>query len=150
MINGTAYEITGGRAMVSGTVYDIATGKVLVDGTVFEIAFGPGSFTLNITGSGVLDDAEITLAKVSIDGNDYADAATVTVGAGTEVVFTVSGTAYGKTNYIYLDGVVVAQAGKNETGTYTMVMERNVSVKLTIHNPGNLTSLYATIEITTE
>lgn len=40
MIDGTAYEVTGGKTMVDGTVYNITGGKAMVDGTVYSIDFG--------------------------------------------------------------------------------------------------------------
>ena len=39
LINGTAYEISGGRTLVNGTGYSIDKGKTLVDGTAYEINF---------------------------------------------------------------------------------------------------------------
>lgn len=39
MIDGTAYEIKGGKTMVDGTAYDIQSGKTMVDGTVHDIEF---------------------------------------------------------------------------------------------------------------
>ena len=38
-IDGTTYEITGGKSLVSGTVYSIASGKTLVNGTSYGIYF---------------------------------------------------------------------------------------------------------------
>lgn len=40
LINGTAYEITGGRTLVNGTGYSIDKGKTLVGGTAYEVGFG--------------------------------------------------------------------------------------------------------------
>ena len=39
LINGTAYDITGGKALVSGTSYSVSGGKTLIGGTEYEIAF---------------------------------------------------------------------------------------------------------------
>lgn len=39
LINGTAYEITGGRTLVNGTGYSIDKGKTLVDGTAYGVGF---------------------------------------------------------------------------------------------------------------
>ena len=36
-IEGTVYNITGGRVLVEGTVYNITGGRVLVEGTVYNI-----------------------------------------------------------------------------------------------------------------
>ena len=40
LINGTAYEITGGKCLVGGVEYSIQRGRTLVGGTGYDIAFG--------------------------------------------------------------------------------------------------------------
>ena len=40
-INGTAYEVKGGKALINGTAYEIKGGKTLVGGTAYKIGFGP-------------------------------------------------------------------------------------------------------------
>ena len=40
LINGTAYEITGGKTLIDGTAYSIAGGKTLIGGTGYDISFG--------------------------------------------------------------------------------------------------------------
>lgn len=51
LINGTAYEISGGRTLVNGTGYAIGKGKTLVSGTAYEVGFGTaiGSLPLGTT-----------------------------------------------------------------------------------------------------
>lgn len=39
LINGTAYEVKGGKCLVNGTVYNIKKGRTLIDGTGYDIAF---------------------------------------------------------------------------------------------------------------
>lgn len=39
LVNGTVYEVTGGKCLVNGTVYDIKKGRTLVDGTGYDITF---------------------------------------------------------------------------------------------------------------
>lgn len=39
MIDGTLYDIQGGKTMVDGTVYDIQGGRTMVDGTARDIEF---------------------------------------------------------------------------------------------------------------
>lgn len=41
LINGTAYEVKGGKCMVSGTVYSIKKGRTLIGGTGYDITFAP-------------------------------------------------------------------------------------------------------------
>lgn len=40
LVNGTSYEIGGGKTLVNGTAYSISGGKTLVGGTAYEIGFG--------------------------------------------------------------------------------------------------------------
>ena len=51
IINGTAYEVKGGKCMVNGTVYNILKGRTLIDGTGYDIALssaGTKIETLNV------------------------------------------------------------------------------------------------------
>ncbi len=41
LINGTDYEVKGGKCMVNGTVYDIKKGRTLISGTGYDITFKP-------------------------------------------------------------------------------------------------------------
>ena len=41
LINGTVYEVKGGKCLVNGTVYDIKNGRTLIVGTGYDITFGP-------------------------------------------------------------------------------------------------------------
>ena len=39
MIDGTAYDISGGKTLVNGTAYSVKNGKVLIGGTAYDISF---------------------------------------------------------------------------------------------------------------
>ena len=39
LIEGTSYDITGGKALVGGTAYSVKNGKVLISGTEYDISF---------------------------------------------------------------------------------------------------------------
>lgn len=41
LVNGTAYEVHGGKCLVGGTSYDINKGRTLIGGTGYDITFGP-------------------------------------------------------------------------------------------------------------
>lgn len=41
LVNGTAYEVTGGKCLVNGTSYDIKKGRTLIGGTGYDITFAP-------------------------------------------------------------------------------------------------------------
>lgn len=39
LVNGTAYEVTGGKCLVNGTVYSVKKGRTLIAGTGYDITF---------------------------------------------------------------------------------------------------------------
>ena len=41
LVNGTVYDVKGGKCMVGGTVYNILKGRTLINGTGYDITFGP-------------------------------------------------------------------------------------------------------------
>lgn len=41
LVNGTAYEVNGGKCLVNGTSYDIKKGRTLIGGTGYDITFAP-------------------------------------------------------------------------------------------------------------
>lgn len=45
LVDGTAYEIDGGKTLIDGVAYSIDKGKTLVGGTAYEVGFG-GKFTM--------------------------------------------------------------------------------------------------------
>lgn len=41
LVNGTAYNVKGGKCLVNGTSYDIKKGRTLIGGTGYDITFAP-------------------------------------------------------------------------------------------------------------
>ena len=41
IVNGTVYEVNGGKCLVNGTAYSIKKGRTLIGGTGYDITFGP-------------------------------------------------------------------------------------------------------------
>ena len=41
LVNGTVYEVKGGKCLVNGTSYDIKKGRTLIGGTGYDITFAP-------------------------------------------------------------------------------------------------------------
>lgn len=41
IVNGTVYEVKGGKCLVNGTSYDIKKGRTLINGTGYDITFAP-------------------------------------------------------------------------------------------------------------
>ena len=47
LINGTSYEIKGGRTLIDGTAYSISKGRTMIGGTGYDISFSSVSAILN-------------------------------------------------------------------------------------------------------
>lgn len=69
LVNGTAYEVKGGKCLVNGTSYDIKKGRTLIGGTGYDINFKPPMpvkgdlITMN------LDGTERQYRVLSVNGN---------------------------------------------------------------------------------
>lgn len=130
MIDGVAYEISGGKTLVNGTAYSIDKGKTLVDGTAYEVGFGPTTAIVTIT----LSDSMNTNARyVTINGQTYenGDSDVLTVPIGTKIECKIT-SAPAKSAYIYVNGTEVATAASGQnTVTYTHEVTRNTTVSLT-------------------
>lgn len=60
LVNGTAYEVQGGKCLVNGTVYSIKKGRTLIGGTGYDITF-PSAVTMPVKGD---------LITMNLDGTD--------------------------------------------------------------------------------
>ncbi len=60
LINGTNYEVKGGKCLVNGTVYNILKGRTLIDGTGYDIVF-PVPLDMPVKGD---------LITMNLDGTD--------------------------------------------------------------------------------
>ena len=70
LVNGTAYEVKGGKCLVNGTSYDIKKGRTLINGTGYDITFAPSLMlskgdliTMNLDGTSRL------YRVLSVNGN---------------------------------------------------------------------------------
>ena len=75
LIDGTAYEISGGKTLIDGVAYSIDKGKTLVGGTAYEVGFGQ---LATIT---VIGDSD-GLGYIEHNGIAYDSAATFTANIG--------------------------------------------------------------------
>ena len=69
LVNGTAYEVKGGKCLVNGTAYSIKKGRTLIGGTGYDITFAPpflkkgDLITMNLDGTARL------YRVLSVNGN---------------------------------------------------------------------------------
>lgn len=98
-VNGTAYEVSGGRTLVNGTGYKIDKGRTLVNGTGYDISFFPsiGTPLNNMTWAEVraVSDAGLAASYFSV-GDRKAVTLNGTVG---------SCTFSNQTYYCYIIGI---------------------------------------------
>lgn len=122
LINGTAYDISGGKAMVSGTGYDIASGKTLVGGTGYEIPFGGKLIPVNVKGGTAY---EATRGFCQYNGETYTNG-TIYVSPGEKVrVYLRTSLRYETdsldfyVNGAYVSGTIVDNTSKEYYHTVT-------------------------------
>lgn len=144
LINGTAYEIDGGKAMVDGAVYEIDHGVANVDGTAYEVGFAPPMVTVILSGktysSGPMNfwsgDATAKINGVEyapmdgVNGNLIPNTpTTLEVPIGTEIVLHAK-------NTIQLNGSNLG------TKDYTYTVKGNVTILLRIETKQNGPGMY--------
>lgn len=123
LINGTSYEITGGRAMVDGTGYEIKSGKTLVGGTAYEVGFAPPVVKLTV----ISTDGATPWWRLDTEYN-REDTGTFEITPSQTLVVRVRAAWITSTSFkqakIYLNGTQVGQSGANPgsstTGSYTI------------------------------
>lgn len=83
LIDGTAYEITGGRTLIDGTGYDVQSGKNLIDGTAYDVSFGVAPLIVYDGGSEL------------VNGTEASKSSNVSITSGTiRLYFSTSKTAH--------------------------------------------------------
>ena len=69
LVNGTAYEVKGGKCLVNGTAYSIKKGRTLIGGTGYDITFGPPFLKKGDLITMNLDGTERQYRVLSVNGN---------------------------------------------------------------------------------
>ena len=71
LVNGTSYEVKGGKCLVNGTSYDIKKGRTLIGGTGYDITF-QSAVTIPVKGDLItmnLDGTSRLYRVLSVNGN---------------------------------------------------------------------------------
>lgn len=126
LVNGTVYEIDGGKTLIGGTVFSIDKGKTLVDGTLYEVGFAQPMVTLTI------HNYTNSYSSISINGVPYTEPfsgfpAIVEVPVGTVIDCHVSSTVKEKYGTVTVNGVTVLSVERNE-GTYQHTVTTNAQI----------------------
>ena len=86
MIDGTAYEISGGKTLIDGTSYSIKNGKTLVGGTAYEVGFVKA-----VSAEGeVLDDWATIASGANVANYSIGNWKLITLTDGTEIVMEIA------------------------------------------------------------
>lgn len=145
LVNGTVYEVDGGKTLIDGVAYSIDKGKTLVGGTAYEVGFdngmrkitvtrdydGGGSPFIRIAANEMLSNDIYFRANGRCDGLAYStwtSPATIEVPVGTQ--FHYSGEVDGAVFEVVLNGSVVSS--KNDWidyGWYTVT--KNMTFAMT-------------------
>lgn len=146
MINGTAYEVSGGSALVDGTDFQLGGGKTIVSGTAYDVPFKPATAILKIT---VAADSKMDglrmIAEISCGGNDYTNPGEYEVPVGSIVTMKAKGRYSSSDVWIYLNGVKV----KTGTGSasYDFAISKNTSIECAMYY---FADWYTSVKITEE
>lgn len=155
LVNGTAYEVKGGKCLVNGTVYSIKKGRTLIGGTGYDITFGPKKYTINLTLTKETNkELSNSLRYVYIGSKsgerhspedifDIEDGIKLVVEAGS---FYSSGKGRCK---IFLDGKSVAQGGSKRNAEYTFTPASNCTIEFVHKYLPSADAVYAEAYITT-
>lgn len=118
-IGGTAYTVSGGKAMVNGTAYTISGGKVLVNGTAYSISFGE-KVQITVTGTGKGNQSSLV-----IGGTTVTAAGVYEVNVGSTIVCKAGTSALSGT--ISLNHNTVASS-VNASYTYTVTEPASIAL----------------------
>lgn len=148
LVDGTAYEISGGKTLVDGTAYSIKNGKTLVDGTAYEVCFRE-KYTITITSD---QSTYFANASVLIDGKYYiTENSEIKVVEGSVITCSVTGdysmgANESGTGRIIVNGVEVVTA-YGCSKKYDYVVKSDVSIHLNTTRD-TITLSYGIITIT--
>lgn len=133
IMDGTVYEIKGGKTLIDGTAYSIDKGKTLIDGTAYEVGFAE-MVTITLTGT--------TYAYVEYNGTQYKAPATFEVAVGDQIYLQTNPAPRG--GYIYLNGTQVATGSGSAQYSYTVTCDATIETKQNNSGANTSCSMYIT------
>ena len=139
LVNGTVYEVGGGKTLIDGVAYSIDKGKTLVGGTAYEVGFGPPLVTVKLTSYEWDDDSHTSGTNCMINGVTYYAPDTgvteqLSLPVGTEILLksTLASNSYGlmvSGGDVYINGAqVVDSTFYNQIAEYTYVVTTNATI----------------------
>ena len=139
-IDGTSYDINGGKCNIDGVKYNINKGKTLIDGTSYDINFlDPTKITVKGEGAGSTPDGEVAISYIKINNESKIYTETVKEfkpGENVEIKLFAQnyGFSYNRA-YIMINGEEVARASAaGETVDYTFdATGKNIQIELSFN-----------------
>lgn len=124
-INGTSYEITGGKCLVNGTGYSIKNGKTLVSGTGYDITLKE-EFSVTLDENSMWNaGTDVAFLGVQIEvGDNWISSVGETIVAESGTLVSVKVQSPGPVN-IYFNGVSVVY---ELDAAYQFELRANVSI----------------------
>ena len=128
MVNGTAYEISGGKTLVGGTAYSIKSGKTLVDGTAYEVGFAK-PVTITVTGKGL--EYHVYIQHKEGGYTTYTSPATFTANVG-DTIHCYCTECWGgyPTTYIRVNYLTMAYTNDEDDISYNYTVVSDATINL--------------------
>lgn len=146
LIDGTSYEISGGKTLVGGTEYEIPGGRTLIGGTGYAITVAVASdCTITISGGslgGGTTQNTCYTAYVLYKGSKYKNTSIVVPAGESIEINLVSGDFFGAGNLLYTTSPRVAYEYTKADGTlvsYTSPYYYSYVLPLTIEADTTIT-----------
>jgi hypothetical protein len=148
LIDGTSYEVSGGKGLIGGTGYNISGGRTLVDGTGYNIILSKKTISLTISGAIITSGSygsyvQVGDTKYNASGTyEIESGVTITVAAG------AARNTYLSSTYILLNGTKYESSGPGIMATCSFESETNVWVQYYQRNTG--VNAYNYADVTTD
>ena len=148
-IDGTTYDISGGKCNINGVKYNINKGKTLIDGTGYDINFlGPTKITVRGDGSSSDMTPEI-YSYIIINNTLNINSARIeefNSGENVEIELIVSemGFPAGQA-YIEINGEEVARTSSGNTAVSYKINATGKNIEITLSVKGGIFSSYGVI-----
>lgn len=138
MIDGVAYEISGGKTLIGGTAYSIDKGKTLVGGTAYEVGFDDGMRTVKCYPS-ISIDTDYLYIYIYYKPNEVTfislTESTKELPIGTIIYFQFS--VYdGASGSLYMNGQFVKSANSNADNFYEYTINKDITIEIVGTNNG--------------
>ena len=147
LVNGTVYEVDGGKTLIDGVAYSIDKGKTLIGGTAYEVGFSQ-PVTITVTGTGLEYFVYITYINKELGYPSYFSPTTFTANVGD--IISCSVTECWSSQFIYLNGEQIKGGWGENDISYDYIVTSDATIELYHNNVSDKRSRSGIISITEE